>query len=101
MRAILRIEHSLRWHYPDRFNGFDLSPCNTGTPVTISDLQQTLTDCQESGDPGKTHSIRHGQKPTRWAAALARHAGWIGPFAKPATYHISTIRTLASSGCTR
>ena len=52
--------NSLRWHYPDRFNGFDLSPCDTGTPVIISDLQQTLTDCQESGDPGKTSTSALG-----------------------------------------
>ena len=32
-KATLDIEHSLRWHDPDRFNGFDLSPLNAGTPV--------------------------------------------------------------------
>jgi hypothetical protein len=31
--ATLDIKHSLRWHDPDRFNGFDLSPINAGTPV--------------------------------------------------------------------
>jgi hypothetical protein len=31
--TILAIEHSLRWHDPDRFNGCDLSPRNAGTPV--------------------------------------------------------------------
>jgi hypothetical protein len=32
-KATLDIEHSLRWHDPDRFNGFDLSPLDAGTPV--------------------------------------------------------------------
>jgi hypothetical protein len=32
-KATLDIECSLRWHDPDRFNGFDLSPLNAGTPV--------------------------------------------------------------------
>ena len=32
-KATLNIEHSLRWHDPDRFNGFDLSPLDAGTPV--------------------------------------------------------------------
>jgi hypothetical protein len=32
-KATLHIEYSLRWHDPDRFNGFDLSPLNAGTPV--------------------------------------------------------------------
>jgi hypothetical protein len=32
-KATLDIEYSLRWHDPDRFNGFDLSPLNAGTPV--------------------------------------------------------------------
>ena len=27
------IGYSLRWHDPDRFNGFDLSPLNAGTPA--------------------------------------------------------------------
>jgi hypothetical protein len=32
-KATPDIEDSLRWHDPDRFNGFDLSPRNAGTPV--------------------------------------------------------------------
>jgi len=32
-KAMPDIEDSLRWHDPDRFNGFDLSPLNAGTPV--------------------------------------------------------------------
>jgi hypothetical protein len=32
-KATLDIKYSLRWHDPDRFNGFDLSPLNAGTPV--------------------------------------------------------------------
>jgi hypothetical protein len=32
-KATVDIEDSLRWHDPDRFNGFDLSPLNAGTPV--------------------------------------------------------------------
>jgi hypothetical protein len=32
-KTALDIGYSLRWHDPDRFNGFDLSPLNAGTPV--------------------------------------------------------------------
>jgi hypothetical protein len=34
-KATVDIEDSLRWHDPDRFNGFDLSPLKAGTPVAI------------------------------------------------------------------
>jgi hypothetical protein len=40
--ADLDIEHSLRWHDPDRFNGYLLSQHLAGTPVDAVNLRDAL-----------------------------------------------------------
>ena len=41
------IEHSLRWHDPDRFNGYVLSQHLAGTPVDVVNLRDALGAVKE------------------------------------------------------
>lgn len=50
-KTTLCIEHSLRWHDPDRFNGYDLSPTRAGTPVDAATLGDATAAVKE-GAPG-------------------------------------------------
>jgi len=43
----LDIEHSLRWHDPDRFNGYVLSQHLAGTPVDVVNLRDALGAVKE------------------------------------------------------
>jgi hypothetical protein len=73
--AVLDIEHSLRWHDPDRFNGYVLSRHLAGTPVDAFNLRDALRivkdravsrgigstsafDHQAVADQGRSHVVR-------------------------------------------
>jgi hypothetical protein len=61
------IGYSLRWHDPDRFNGFDLSPLNAGTPVASWFAAKAVELSMEIRPLRSAHGVDRGdtlRKPT-------------------------------------